>query len=56
MNQIACEFNRFIFWAGFFKGIAFICAILAAIHVYKYFKNKNIKVNIEVSERKAPRL
>ena len=56
MNNIICEFNRYIFWAGFFKGIAFVCAVLAAIHIYKYFKNKKIEVKIEVNERKEPKL
>lgn len=53
-NQLICSFNRYIFWGGFLKGIAFTCAILAGIQIYKYLKNKSIK--IEIKERKEPKL
>lgn len=55
MNEI-CTFNKLIYWSGFFKGIATTCIILIIIYGYKYFKNKKIKVNIEISERKEPKI
>lgn len=53
-NEMMCELNRYLFWNGFVKGVLFVTTITLIIQTYKYFKNKDIK--IEISERKEPKL
>ena len=37
-----CTLNKFIFWSGFFKGIAVSMLALAAVLIYKKLKEKKI--------------
>ncbi len=43
INQFACHLSTIVFWAGFFKGIAFTCCVIATIEIYKYFKKNSLK-------------
>ncbi|MEG0359974.1 MAG: hypothetical protein RR598_11975 [Anaerorhabdus sp.] len=56
INALQCKVNETIYWSGFIDGATLIFVIWGSIAIYKYFKNKDVKVKIEISERKEPRL
>lgn len=50
-EEFKCGALQFVFWGGFFKGVATAFGAMAIYQIYKYFKNSKIEEN----ERKKQR-
>lgn len=56
LNEVTCEISRQVYWSGFANGASIIISIWIGWVVYKYFKNKDCNIKIEISERKEPKV
>ncbi|WP_340600391.1 hypothetical protein [Acinetobacter sp. HZNU-JH01] len=51
-NDVQCKISSMIFWGGFFKGALSVIIFWGMMYIYKYFKNKDISVKIDVKNQK----